>query len=156
MNTQCEYICKKTGEQCNRHFRSWRTWYNNEKQYCFQHEKISLIEEEKKYNERKEQLTKALEEKGLKLRDDSKLCMNYINDSLKERWTIDGIVERMCQMKYLFEYCNIESYMEKAEKEYYDELNAGYLPDCSIIDTAEAYAMKNKEYPNKWPWLEKS
>lgn len=155
MDVRCEWICKKTGNRCNRHFKTLNIWSrNNREHYCFQHEKINLIEEEKAYDKRKEKLIKALSKYGLKLRNDSRLCTNYMNGELTN-WTLDEVVERMCQMKYLFDYCDIEDYIEKARSEYYDEINDGYFPDCSIIDKAEMYAMKNKKYPDKWPWLNK-
>jgi hypothetical protein len=106
---------------------------------------------------RKKELVKALDEYGLKLRNDSKLCNGYIDGSIKD-WSIDGIVERMCQMKYLYDYCNMDECYDEAYEEQQEEYEAGYYPDCSVFEQAEMIALEkygNKgKYPEEWPWLE--
>lgn len=115
--------------------------------------KILKAKENAKLVRRKE-LKKALHTKGLELRADSKLCAGYIDGSILDK-DIDDIVERMAQMKYLFDYANMNHYIKKAERDQCKELNAGYLPDMSVFEQAEWYALKKiGDWPDKWPWLD--
>jgi len=127
---------------------------NKQKEYL-QQEKMNKKEEKK--NKRCESLTKALNKADLELRGDSKLCENYINGEVKDKNLAD-IVERMCQMKYLFEYCHMDECKEKTSKEYYETLNAGYFPDFDIFVEGERIALEkysNGEYPDIYPWIKK-
>ena len=128
-----------------------------------QQEKLKLEKEVKKANrqakrketksKRKKELIKALEEKGLELRSDSKLCQMYIDGS---KWTLAQVVQRMCQMKYLYDYCDMDAYYEEARESQYEEREAGYYPDMSIMEEAEDRALrKHGFYPQEWPWLKK-
>jgi hypothetical protein len=115
-----------------------------------------LIREKKltQENKRKEKLTDALNEKKLVLRNDSMLCNEFIKGS-KEH-SLEYIVETMCRMKYLFEYCHMEKCKDKAYDEYTDTLNAGYFPDSTVFEAAEMMALdkySNGKYPAKFPWL---
>lgn len=102
---------------------------------------------------RREQLVTALQRFNLELRDDSELCRGYINGFIKD-CTVDEIIERMCEMKYLYEYCHIKNYMNKAAAMNDRELIAGYIPDCSVFQLAEDMALKKHGgYPKTWPWL---
>lgn len=114
-----------------------------------------LETKQNKKDERKKDLKRALKRAGLELRTDSKLCEGFINGDIKD-WTIDKIVNRMCQMKYLYDYADMDKYIEKANHDQMEELEAGYIPDTSITDQAEWYALeKIGGYPKKWPWLKK-
>jgi len=64
---------------------------------------------------RRERLEKGLYKYGLTLRNDSKLCAGYINGTIKD-WTVKKIVHRMCEMKYLYEYCKIDNFMDEAKR----------------------------------------
>lgn len=94
---------------------------------------------------RREELINALNKKGLELREDSNLCKLYVKqdkDIVKE-WTLDEVVERMCQMKYLYE-------SQKEEK------SQGFYPDRTIAEQAEMealYAHNKGKWPTVWPWL---
>ncbi len=59
----------------------------------------------------------------------------------QKKMKIQDIVERMCQMKYLFEYCHMDECKEKALEEQRETLEAGYIPDCSVFDEAEIMAL---------------
>jgi DNA-binding transcriptional MerR regulator len=127
----------------------------NEQKKFLQQEKMNKKEEKK--NKRYESLTKALNKAGLELRNDSKSCENYIDGKIKDK-NISDIVERMCQMKYLFEYCHMDECKEEAYKEYNDTLNAGYFPDFDVFDEGERIALEkysNGEYPDIYPWIKK-
>lgn len=90
---------------------------------------------------------------GLELRSDSNLCKKYIDGDVKD---LQGVVKRMCQMKYLYDYCHMDECHEIAYEQQCDELNAGYFPDCSVSDQAELIALRkysNGKYPDNWPWM---
>ena len=117
-------------------------------------DKIKLTKEQKR-KERKKDLISALKKVGLEFRTDSKLCNGFIDGTIKD-WDIKKIVKRMCQMKFLYDYANMDYYFIKAKKNQSEELNAGYFPDMSVFEQAEMYALnKIGGYPKKWPWLVK-
>ena len=95
------------------------------------------------------QLTFLLKQAGLELRDDSKLCKKYIN-------TAEGdpsyIVERMSQMKFLFEYCNMQKVLDEVSLKQEEEWESGYIPDCTVFDEAEYTILEKTPYPKIWPW----
>lgn len=99
---------------------------------------------------RKKQLIEKLHIAGLELRSDSKLCKRYIEQEIGD---VDDIIERMCQMKFLYEYNNMKSILDKVENEYYEICNAGYFPDFEVFPEAERLVLeKIKEYPKVYPW----
>jgi uncharacterized protein YecE (DUF72 family) len=103
-------------------------------------------------DERKQELIDALDEYGLELRSDSKLCEKYIKllDS-----DLDYVVRRMCEMKYLYEYCNMKKELKEVEREHIQTLNAGYIPDMSVFQEAEDNILRRiGDYPEEWPWIE--
>jgi hypothetical protein len=102
--------------------------------------------------ERRTLLQNKLSEFKLTLRKDSKLCKKYIEKGDED---IDDVAERMCQMHYLYNYCDMKLAIEQAEKEQEEELNAGYIPDCTVFQQAELIALSknNNSYPKNWPWL---
>jgi hypothetical protein len=103
---------------------------------------------------RKEILIKALNEHGLTLRSDSKLCQEFIDGNIKQN-RLDWVVERMCQMKFLFEYFDMKKEIEKAKEEQDDEFNSGYIPDISPFEQAEMNILQRiNGYPKVFPWLE--
>jgi hypothetical protein len=106
-----------------------------------------------KKNKRKEKLVKVLNDAGVTFRNDSVLCEKYINDDTN--YTLDECVNRMCEMKYLFEYCHMNDCKQKAYEKHCDEIKAGYYPDCSVFDRAEHIALteySNGKYPEVFPW----
>lgn len=111
---------------------------------------------------RHDKLVEALRASGLELRADSKLCHGYIDGTIKD-WTIKRIVERMCQMKFLYQYANMDQcYQEvcEAEEEDFefvrDKFPRGteYYPGPRVAVYAEELALKRAGgYPAVWPWL---
>lgn len=100
---------------------------------------------------RRNRLCSALERYGLELRPDSKLCVMYIASGVGE---IEFICKRMCQMKYLFEYCNMRERLNDTEKEQLETLEAGYLPDLSVFGEAEYNVLREiGSYPTTYPWM---
>jgi hypothetical protein len=112
--------------------------------------KIELIEHIQQQDSlrqtRRKELKTALQNYGLKLRSDSRLCENYIYEGDHD---IDDVVERMCQMKYLFEYCNIRAKIKELKKKSY------YIPNNELFERAEEDILISQggEYPEQWPWL---
>ena len=116
-------------------------------------EKRKKAKEQKKI-QRKEKLIKELSKVKLKLRNDSILCNNYIEGS--SAYNLKEIILRMCQMKYLYDYCHMDKCKDIAYQEQQDEIRAGYYPDCSVHDQAEDIALKKYskgKYPDVFPWL---
>jgi hypothetical protein len=111
---------------------------------------------EKKNNDkekRKQILIEGLNNRGVSFREDSTLCQNFIDGN--KNLNINFVINRMCQMKYLFEYCHMNECKQQAYEEQKEELNAGYFPDVSILDQAEYIALKkysNNKYPEIFPW----
>ena len=107
----------------------------------------------KNRRKRQTELTEQLRLAGLELRTDSALCQQYIQ-GLSEH-SLDYIVCRMSEMKYLFEYCHMDDCRDIAYIEYGDELEAGYIPDWSVFDRSEEIALEkysNGRYPIVFPW----
>ena len=105
-------------------------------------------------DKRKAKLIEALAKYKLKLRGDSVLCEKYINESKK--FIIDEVVQRMCQMKYLYEYCHMNACKQKAYESQREEYNAGYIPDMSVSEQGEMIALdkySNGKYPKVFPWM---
>jgi hypothetical protein len=144
------------------------TKHNTNKENLFDTlEKIIEDKENKKQEKReiKEKKNKELQDKrkkklilefgkaGLKFRDDSMLCKKYIHGD--KEYALDYIVERMSQMKYLYEYCHMDECKSIAYNSYQEELHAGYFPDCSVSEHAEMIALEkysNGNYPDVYPW----
>jgi hypothetical protein len=111
---------------------------------------------EKKNNDkekRKQMLIDGLNNRGISFREDSTLCQKFIDGD--KNLNINFVINRMCQMKYLFEYCHMNECKQQAYEEQKEELNAGYFPDISILDQAEYIALKkysNNKYPEIFPW----
>lgn len=107
-----------------------------------------------KMEKRKDKLINELGKYKLELRYDSVLCYNYINGDNK--YDLDEISLRMCEMKYLFEYCHMDECREIAYEHYKEERKAGYYPNMSVSYHAEMIALKkysNGKYPATFPWL---
>jgi len=108
---------------------------------------------EKRMEERKEELVGALRNAGVEFRNDSMLCDKYI-DGCKD-FSIDEIVERMSQMKYLYQYCHMEECKNIAYEKYLEDKNYDYHIDWSVTEHAEYLALKkysNGKYPEVFPW----
>jgi hypothetical protein len=102
--------------------------------------------------ELKTELETRLNDRGVEFRYDSALCAKYING--KTDLGIDYIVQRMCEMKYLYEYCDMKSIRAQV---YVDYVNSGYIKDYegTITTQAEKIALQthsNGAYPNIFPW----
>jgi hypothetical protein len=104
------------------------------------------------YDKRKLILEEAMALKKLSIRSDSKLCQGFIDGKIK-KYTVDEVVERMCQMKYLFDYCDMDTYISKeivGELEY-----RGRYDKDDVFSMAEHSALSDNggKYPKIYPWL---
>lgn len=131
------------------------------KDICKDKNKMAISKQKKKQikmDKRKYELLEALQKVGLELRNDSNLCSGYIRGSIVD-WTIDEIVERMCQMKYLYEYCDFQKYFNKAkqkrekQRELDRMLHMRTYFNESLFDHAERLALKEHNYPPIYPWM---
>ena len=104
---------------------------------------------------RKDELIKSLTVRGLEFREDSKLCLKYINKETE--LSLDTIVQRLCEMKYLYDYCDFE----KIKTNVYFNLKKKNKDKDIPINTnkvaliAKKIALKkfsNNIYPVKFPW----
>ena len=119
--------------------------------------KYNIKQELYEYNKyqrliRQNELIKALKEKGLELRSDSVLCKKYINNNKNLKLTLNNVVDRMCQMKYLYEYCNMEKIKNSVYNEY---IKLEHFPNRVSVE-AEIRALdkySNGKYPDSFPWL---
>jgi hypothetical protein len=131
---------------------------------------------------RRDELIKALNDKGVDFRNDSKLCANYIND-VNFKMSLEQVVQRMCEVKYLFDYCNMAKHYGNVKDEWRttdsDDMDV-YMPSggynevasdfyaCDLekrdktvfddmFDEAEerALAKFGGKYPKVFPWLRK-
>ena len=114
---------------------------------------INAIENLKDYKEkigRKRQLKNELERMGLILRNDSVLCNEYI-EGISE-YSIEYIVQTMCEMKYLYEYCDMKVCKKKArataDMTYY---YPGMISDIATKAALDKYS--NGKFPDVFPWL---
>lgn len=106
----------------------------------------------KLYNERtkrKIELSEKLNKMKLELRNDSYFCNSYIYNN---RYNVDDVVNKMCEAKYLHEYCDI--------KAIYTHYNFDYYYDGEKLSKEEANKLalrrtKLKTFPIKFPWLDK-
>ena len=92
---------------------------------------------------RKNILVAELAKMKLELRSDSKLCQLYINRGSED---IKYVVRRMCEMKYLFEYCNLREKIGQLIQEY-----GGHFP--GMLEKAERQILKTRRYPEIFPWM---
>lgn len=103
------------------------------------------------HQKRKQELKKALQWKGLKFRRDSKYCKYYVKTG---KGSIEKIVERMCQMRYLFEYCDFRNRLEDMEQIHEERYFDGIDSDCSYFEEAELDVLfLIDRYPTVYPWF---
>ena len=99
---------------------------------------------------RKCQIIEALHRHGLELRKDSKLCEGYIQGRIKDK-DLNWIANRMCEMKFLFEFCDMKSAFDSAKE---DWCNDYFHDGWKLLDFAEIIALEEVGgYPSIFPWL---
>lgn len=99
--------------------------------------------------ERRKILQKALAEKGLFLRSDSKLCEKWIDDELlpgDKYYELKDVVRCMIECKWCLEYCNMRKKM--------DGYKFWFEPDPSdnIFTLVKEKILEEKPVPDILPW----
>ena len=107
--------------------------------------------------DRKALVVKHLKEYNLELREDSRLCNNFIlHGSLPRKYnSLDKVAERMAEKKYLYEYTNGEyqKVLDEMYKYWGEVRNSGRDPITTPDIMAEVIVMKGKFFPDEWPWM---
>lgn len=114
--------------------------------------KQKLLKKQIKKESRKQKLIMALNAAGVQFRNDSKLCRLYIDDETD--YSLNDVVNRMCQMKYLYEYCNYAECKKIVYNQEKKNMNK-YFIKPELNDLAEILALNkysNDKYPNIFPW----
>jgi hypothetical protein len=107
---------------------------------------------------RRAEIIAALENLGLELRGDSKLCQTYIECGAFENWTVTKIAWRMAQMNFLHQYtayspqCNDEIEEELSYKGSLSSMG-GAQEICAGIERSIVSALPGGTFPLRWPWL---
>jgi hypothetical protein len=109
--------------------------------------------EESNQQQRKKLLTQALAHVGLQIRSGSKLCEAYIKGST--RMKLDQIVQCMAKARLFREFCDWSYFYSHSVKEQEEVLEAGYFPDCSLVQETEDFLQGlSKDWDRyQWPWL---
>lgn len=90
---------------------------------------------------RKNKLTETLNMYNIEIRLDSKLCNAYIYFKLDKTWTTEKVAQKMCEMKYLFEVCDIVSILRKLN------FKSKYK-----FQIAKQIALNGSSFPIVWNW----
>lgn len=101
---------------------------------------------------RRNQLDEALRVAGVDLRADSKLCQMYIEGKIDN---LEYVVRRMCEMRYLYEYCHMDECRNAAYHKMREERALFGHCDFSVQDMAEEIALRkyaSGRYPVVFPW----
>ena len=110
---------------------------------------------------RRIELEKALAEKGLTLRMDSKLCYCYVNGQTGPEWDVPRVVHECAIMYWLYNFTN---YKERCDFAAFYESRLYFFPSkrdlmsymrrCVHPLIKETIIRENGGVPSTWPWLE--
>lgn len=107
---------------------------------------------EAKKDDRRGTLEAALAEQGLRIRSDSFLCDNYLKHGETPQWSLQTVVRRMAQMKFLHEYTRYQWHMGNIRQEYRDMGDRYEVEE--LRGEAEHRALRDVHgWPMRWPWL---
>jgi hypothetical protein len=103
-----------------------------------------LISHLKLYNVSINQLYLSIDEYGYGYEKIEKLKYTYVNNL--NNWSLEKICQKFCELKYLYEYCNIQYYLQASE-----------INNFSIqlhYEISKNMALNNKggQFPIIWPW----
>ena len=96
----------------------------------------------KEYIPRRDKLENKLNENSLVLRQDSKLCKKFIKTGEP---SLEYIIQRMGEMKFLFEYCDMREELEITEE-------MGYFYNRIFDITENRVLGRINGYPKIFPW----
>ena len=103
--------------------------------------------------QRKKNLIEKLKEKKLELRSDSYYCNSYINYDM---YSIDIVIQKMCEAKFIHEYCNIKKAYDifyNNKYKYYNNIN-NKNDIKRIVNKIALNSSGYSDFPKKWPWLD--
>lgn len=101
---------------------------------------------------------------NLKMRSDSTLCKKYIDGTLDKEWTHEKVAHKMCEMKYLFDYCNMRQELYQVPDEWIrnteKNIRDGSDKTVYLVSPRFQYAKENilltiGDFPIVWPWTAK-
>lgn len=110
-------------------------------------------------SKRRTLLSQELEKKGVELRRDSILCRKFIkNNEYIYGNSVSDIVERMCQMHFLYAYTDYNTRKKKyilearkAQGRYF--LKRERILECCTRAETEILEEMGNDWPSEWPWL---
>ena len=102
-------------------------------------------------NQRRKDLKNELKKYKLSIRQDSKLCSEYIKNSLDNEWTLDKVVKMCIEMHWLYNYTKYKLKLDKKIKEHILKYN--YYDYEYIEQKIRNNIIKKYGYPNVIPWL---
>lgn len=109
---------------------------------------------------RKIDLERGLENVGLKLRYDSKLCYCFINNQTGPEWTVESVVHECAVMHWLHNYtnyqerCNFASTQESHIHYFHDKRHfLGHMRKSIFPQIKDSIIKENGGFPSPWPWV---
>ena len=121
--------------------------------------------------QRKKDLIKEISRFGCYLREDSRLCANFIYGGLYDHnknrpWTARMVARRMAEMTYVYEWCDayqadLIAEWKIASAVYHDDMNEDEREEANetsigyrSFETFERNLANDwSDFPEKWPWL---
>lgn len=106
--------------------------------------------------QRREKLANALAEKGLPLRMDGFLCTTYVKNGDTAEWSLDAVVRRMCEVRFLYDYTRYEDLyqtMMRWAKLEQPEIEMNKREIQKKAEEAVLSTLPGKTWPARWPWL---
>ena len=122
-------------------------------------------EEEDGREKRKNELQQAFAQYRLEIRNDSKLCSDYI-EGVDNGYSLADTVRRTAEMRYLYDYCDMRGHVdyyigkfkrEHREMEFFDrdEFKDGCDKARRDAERAALLVKSKGQYPDVWPWMNK-
>jgi len=97
--------------------------------------------------DRRVELDLALRKVNLYIRSDSKLCSHWINGLAESKWTLELVVKKCIEMKWLFDYCDFNHKM----RNYLKQNNLEYSE--KTFSLASAHFLALTPVPEELPWV---
>lgn len=109
---------------------------------------------------RKTNLENALNEKGLRLRVDSKLCSCYVKGETSLEWDVERVVQECCIMHWLYNFTDFQERYDMASqiesKMNYFHTHRDFISYMNRFvrpAVKEMIIREHNGYPEVWPWL---
>jgi DNA repair protein len=103
---------------------------------------------------RKFEIQQELAMRGMNVRNDSKLCQGYINNTLDSRWTLEKVVDMMIEMKWLYEYTDYQQELDKQMNSYARHNHIPIYATYSYVeDDVRRHVLAKNPVPHELPWI---